>query len=186
MSGVRRVVVGVSGSPGSIPALRYAASIARREDVPLTAVHAWIPPGGDLYERRRPSAGLRRVWEEAARKRLQDALDAALGYAPDGLALRPVVLRGEPGPALAEVAGSGDDLLVVGTGRRGRLARIWHGRVSRYCLARARCPVLTVPPPALARTAGHGLRAWSFRHRELTVARALPEPDGEKLGRDHR
>jgi len=185
VSGGRRVIVGVSGTPGSIPALRYAASITRREDAPLIAVHAWIPPGGDLFERRRPSAGLRRIWEEAARRRLQEAFDAAWGCVPDGLALRPVVLRGEPGPALVGVACSSDDLLVVGTGRRGPLARIWHGRVSRYCLAHARCPVLTVPPPALARTAGHGLRAWSFRHRELTVARALPEPDGEKLGRDH-
>ncbi|HKA98543.1 MAG TPA: universal stress protein [Streptosporangiaceae bacterium] len=76
-------------------------------------------------------------------------------------------------PALVEVAHGDRDLLVVGAGRHGRLARAWHGRVSRYCVACARCPVLTVPPPALARTAGHGLRAWSFRHRELTVARAL-------------
>jgi len=186
VSGVRRVVVGVSASPGSIPALRYAASIARLEDAPLIAVHAWVPPDGDIAYRRHPCVDLRRVWEKAARRRLQGAFEAAWGCVPDGLALRPAVLHSEPGPALVEVACSGDDLLVVGTGRRGRLARIGHGRVSRYCLARARCPVLAVPPPALARTAGHRLRAWSFRHRELTVARALPEPDGEKLGRDHR
>src|SRR5262245_12201681 len=90
--------------------------------------------------------------------------------------------RGSPTPSRFS-----GDLLVVGAGRRGRMARIWHGRVSRYCLAHALCPVITVPPPALAQTAGHGLRAWSFRHRELTVDRALPGgPDGEKLGRDHR
>jgi hypothetical protein len=80
------------------------------------------------------------------------------------------------------MAWSSDDLLVVGAGRRGLRAAIWHGRVSRYCLASARCPVLAVPP-ALASTAGRGLRAWSFRHRELTVARALPEPDRAKLDR---
>jgi hypothetical protein len=34
-------------------------------------------------------------------------------------------------------------------------------------------------------TAGHVLRAWSFRHRELTLDRALSGgPDGQKLGRD--
>jgi hypothetical protein len=66
------------------------------------------------------------------------------------------------------------------------MARIGHGRVSRYCLAHARCPVLSVPTAALAHAAAHGLRAWSFRHRELTVHRALPEPDGQKLGPDHR
>jgi Universal stress protein family len=83
------------------------------------------------------------------------------------------------------VAYSVHDLLVVGAGRRGKLARISHGGVSRYCVAHALCPVLTVPPPALAQTAGHGLRAWSLRHQELIVDRALPcEVDGEKLGRD--
>jgi hypothetical protein len=43
------------------------------------------------------------------------------------------------------------------------------------------------PGPALAPTAGYGLRTWSIRHRELTVDRALPcGPDGERLGRDRR
>jgi nucleotide-binding universal stress UspA family protein len=184
VSGVRQVIVGVSGSPGSIPALRYAASIACLRDAPLIAVHAWVPPGGDLADRRHPCAELRRVWEKAARLRLQEALEAAWGGVPAGLAVQPVVLRGQPGLVLTGMACSGDDLLVVGAGRRGRAAGIWHGRVGRYCLAHARCPVYAVPPPALARLAGRGWRSWSFRHRELTVARALPAPDGEKLGRE--
>lgn len=178
VSGVRRVIAGVSRSPGSIPALRYAASIARRENVPLVAVHAWVPPDGGLADRRHPSPDLWRIWEKAARRRLQEAFDAAWGGVPAGVDLQPVVLRGEPGPALLAIAWSSDDLLVVGAGQRGLLAVIWHGRVSRYCLASARCPVLAVPPPALASAAGRGLRAWWFRHRELTVARALAEPDG--------
>jgi nucleotide-binding universal stress UspA family protein len=188
VSGVRRVVVGVSASPGCLPALRYAESIARRNDAPLVAVHAWVPPSGELAEQRFPSPPcLRQAWKEAAHQRLREALDAAWGGGPAGLALRLMVIRGEPGPALINVASFTGDLLVVGAGRRGRMARIWHGRVGRYCLAHAFCPVLTVPPPALAPTAGHGLRAWSFRHRELTVDRALPGgPDGEKLGRDRR
>jgi nucleotide-binding universal stress UspA family protein len=188
VSGVRRVIVGVSASPGCLPALRYAESIARGNDVLLVAVHAWAPPSGELAERRFPSPPrLRQVWKETAQQRLRDALEAAWGGRPDGLALRLMIIRGEPGPALINVASFTGDLLVVGAGRRGRTARIWHGRVGRYCLAHALCPVVTVPPPALAHTAGHGLRAWSFRHRELTVDRALPGgPDGEKLGRDRR
>jgi len=188
VSGVRRVIVGVSASPGCLPALRYAENVARRNDAPLVAVHAWVPPSGDLAERRHPSPPcLRQVWKEAAHQRLREALDAAWGGDPAGPALRLMTIRGEPGPALINVASFTGDLLVVGAERRGRTARIWHGRVSRYCLAHALCPVLTVPPPALAQTAGHGLRAWSFRHRELTVDRALPGgADGEKLGRDPR
>src|SRR5258708_18614099 len=79
-----------------------------------------------------------------------------------------VIIRGEPGLALVETADANDDLLIIGAGRRGALSRVRHGRVSRYCLAHARCPVLAVPPA----TAGHvGLRParWAIRHRELTL-----------------
>jgi hypothetical protein len=42
---------------------------------------------------------------------------------------------------------------MVGAGSRGALAPIVHGRVSRYCRAHARWPVLAVPPPPLAHEA---------------------------------
>ena len=181
MSGVRRVIVGVSGTPGSLPALRYAEKAARRDDAPLIAVHAWIPPGGDLAERRCPSSYLRQAWQEAARKRLHDALEAAWGCLPAGLQIQCVVVRGETGPALLDEATSADDLLVLGAGRRGRLARIGHGHIARYCVARAVCPVVTVPPPALP-----GPRSWPLRNRVLTVDQAIDAWEGAKLGREHR
>jgi hypothetical protein len=56
-----------------------------------------------------------------------------------------VVRRGQPGLVLVDAACRPGDL-VVGAGRRGALAPIVHGRVSRYCQAHARCLVLTVPP----------------------------------------
>lgn len=70
------------------------------------------------------------------------------------------------------------DLLVVGAGRRGALARIVSGKVSRYCLAHARCPVLAVPPPALAVEVGHGPLVWAFWHRTLTPDRVLRDQGG--------
>ncbi len=176
VSGVRRLVVGASGSPGSLGALRYARDLACRIDVPVVAVQAWVPPGGDLAERRCPSAGLRRVWAHAARKRLEDAVGAAWGGVPPGLDLKLVVTRGEPGPALVGTADSADDLLVVGAGRRGVLSRLWRGRVSRYCLSHARCPVLAIPQPS-AREMGLGPGVWPLRHRALSLDRALREWD---------
>jgi nucleotide-binding universal stress UspA family protein len=184
VSGVRRVIVGTSGSPGSLPALRYAARLAGREDRPLIAVHAWVPPGGDLADRRFPSPYLRQLWTEAARERLDEALDAAWGTAaPAGLGVQAAVVRGEPGPVLVDVARE-DDLLVVGAGRRGMLGRIRHGHVSRYCLARARCAVLAVPPADLG--GGTGRRRWSLRRRPLTVEQAMAESVGAEPGRDRR
>ena len=182
MAGVRRVIVGASASPGSIPALRYAETLARHESALLVAVHAWTPPGGELADRRQPSAYLRKVWAQEAGKRLGEAMDAAWGGTPDGLPFQGLVVRGEPGPSLLGVADSAHDLLVVGAGRRGRLARIWHGQVSRHCLARARCPVIAVPPADLAQAGGH--RLWPLRRGELAVDRALSELDGAKPSRN--
>ena len=55
MAAVRRIVVGVDGSLGSLQALRYAADESREREVPLVPVIAWVPPGGDFAERRQPS-----------------------------------------------------------------------------------------------------------------------------------
>src|ERR1700759_1219362 len=119
MSGSRRIIIGANGSPESIRALRYAEDLARFSDAILVPVIAWTPPGGEMAERRSPSAALRRVWATAAKQRLRDTMDAAWGGLPGGLDVRAVIARGEPGPALVDEAGT-EDLLVVGAGRRVR------------------------------------------------------------------
>jgi nucleotide-binding universal stress UspA family protein len=173
VSGVRRVIVGASGSPGSLRALRFAADLARDSDALLISVLAWSPPGGDLAERRAPCPPLRGVWEDAARGRLAGALEAAWGTLPEGLAVRQLVERGEPGPVLVSAADAAGDVLVVGAGRRGFAGRIVGGRVCRYCLFHAQCPVVGVPPAALPHGAFQALRGWTFRHREQTLDQAL-------------
>jgi nucleotide-binding universal stress UspA family protein len=164
---VGRIIVGVHGSPGSLLALRYAADEARHRDVPLLPVIAWIPPGGDMAERRHSSAHLRKMWREAAWQRMLGAFDDGLGGIPADLRVEPHVERGETGPVLVDVASAPDDLLVIGSGRRGRLGRLFHCPVGRYCLAHARCPVVAVPPSALMEEIGHGLRSWHLRRRVL-------------------
>jgi nucleotide-binding universal stress UspA family protein len=176
VSGAGRLVVGASGSPGSLPALRCALHLARHNNVPLVAVLAWVPPGGDLAERRYPSAYLRRIWIQDARQRLNDALDAAWGSIPLDVDFAPVIIRGEPGPSLVETADASDDVLIVGAGRRGALTRVWHGKVCRYCIAHARCSVLAVPP-ATAKEMGLGRARRELRHRGLTLDRALRDWD---------
>jgi nucleotide-binding universal stress UspA family protein len=164
---VRRIIVGVHGSLGSLQALRFAAEEARQRDVPLVAVTAWLPPGGEMAERRAPSPYLRKVWREAALERLWAAFDAGLGGVPASLTVEPQVARGETGPVLVEAANQPDDLLIIGTGRRAGIGRVLHRSVSRYCLAHARCPVLAVPPSALMDEMSHGLRSWQLRRHAL-------------------
>jgi len=179
VSGLRRVIVGVSGSPGSLGALHYAEDLARVCDATLMPVLAWTPPGGDLADRRGPCLYLRRIWTEDAWRRLWDALDAAWGEIPDDLPVQPTVQRGDAGPVLARIACCPGDLLAVGAGRRGALAQLVSGRVSRYCLSHAQCPVLAIPPPALAQEVSHGPRGWVFWHRTLTLDRILSDPGGK-------
>jgi nucleotide-binding universal stress UspA family protein len=168
VSSARRIIVGASGSPGSLLASRYAQHLACDLDASLVPVLSWPPPDGDLADRRTPRQEPRRIWAQDARQRIQDALNLAWGDLPADLPVRPVIRRGQSGPVLAGAACCPGDLLVVGAGCRGAVARIGHGRVSRYCRAHARCPVLTRPaaparpgnPPP---TAGTGVPAGATR-----------------------
>ena len=169
MAAVRRIVVGVHGSLGSLQALRWAAEEARARQVPLVAVIAWVPPGGDLSERSHPSPYLRRVWRDAAGQRLAAAFDAGLGGMPSDVRVQSCVERGETGPVLVDIADQPGDLLVIGTGRRSLVGRALRKSVGRYCLAHATCPVLAVPPSALMDEVGRGFRPWPLRRRRALV-----------------
>lgn len=177
MTAISRVIVGVSGSPGCLPAVRYAAELSRAHSAPLMPVLAWQPPGGDLAERSQPSPILRDLWAEAASRRLHGALLTAFGVLPTDVSINPHIVRGEPGRSLVEAACEPGDLLVIGTGRRPMMSRALHASVSRYCLAHAGCPVLAVPPSPLARALGRfGLRGWAIRRRPLSPADITAPP----------
>jgi nucleotide-binding universal stress UspA family protein len=167
---VRRIVVGVHGTLGSLQALRFAADEARQRNVPLVPVTAWIPPGGDLAERRTPSPHLRKIWRDAAWERLWAAFDSGLGGVPDDIEVTPAVVRGDPAAVLVDMACSPEDLLIIGAGRRTRLGRLFRRSVGRYCLVHAQCPVLVVPPSSLMNEMGHGLRTrHPWRHAHVPV-----------------
>ena len=174
MSGIGRVIVGASGSPGSLQALRYGEVVARAHHAALVPVLAWTPPGGD----RSADRYLRQEWRDRACQRLMSALAAAWGKVPEDPLVQPCVERGPAGWVLVNTARCAGDLLVVGAGRRGKLARMAWPRVTGYCVAHAGCPVVTVPPPALARDLSYGPLAWVFWHRSLTPEQVLRDQGG--------
>ena len=88
MPTICRVIVGASGSPASLRALRYAQHLARDYDAALVPVLAWLPPCGDLADRRTPNDELRRIWAQDAHQRLQDTLNLAWGTPPAGPPVR--------------------------------------------------------------------------------------------------
>ena len=181
--GGRRIIAGVSGSLRSLGALRAGVAEARSAGAPLIAVLAWVPVGGEYAYRRAPCPVLLRVWEQAARQRLDAAFDEAFGGLPAGVCVQRVVLRGKPGPVLVRLADRPGDLLVVGAGGHGRVGLVRPGAVSRHCLARARCPVLAVPPPDLiasVRSRPHRWRAEDFAVRLGTSGRPRPGNGGRR------
>ncbi|MEV0124739.1 universal stress protein [Streptomyces sp. NPDC050703] len=149
-----RVVVGVSGSLASLAALRTAADEAGRSGRTLVAVTAWEPPEGEMLYLRHPDPAWVRHWRAEARARVDGAFDAVFGGAPPGVGSERRVVRGRPERALPGLAAHPHDLLVVGT----RPGRRRPSRLHRGIGARAVCPVLTVPAPAVPRGLRRALR----------------------------
>ncbi len=153
-----RIVVGVSGSLGSLAALRRGCELARTYRKPVLAVLAWSPPGGELAYRQAPCPPLSTMWQHQATLRLLNAFDSALGGFPPDLCVEPLVLRAPAAEALTATADRQDDILVVGAGDRRPVRRLLRGAVRRRVLAHAACPVLAVRPPATPRGALRALR----------------------------
>jgi nucleotide-binding universal stress UspA family protein len=101
------------------------------------------PRAGLAAARQPPTAlpELRHIWHDDAWQRLWDTLDAAFGGLPDGITTQPAVLCGKPGKVLTGVARQDGDVLVIGTGRRGRLRRMGAAgsAVTAWPTSAARC-----------------------------------------------
>ncbi|GAB2729398.1 universal stress protein [Kitasatospora kifunensis] len=152
---VKRVVVGVDGSEGSLAALKQAAYEAIRHRAELCPVLAWELPGGEVLASSQPTPfpAFKDVChraEQEAEGRLAAACEAVLTEIPeipdslDSLDVHPRVLRAQPGPALVACSQRSTDLLVVGVGGHGRVYRLRHRSARRHCLKHAHCPVLVV------------------------------------------
>jgi nucleotide-binding universal stress UspA family protein len=172
--GVRRVIVGVSGSSGSLHALRRAVAEARCQQAVVYSVLTWTPQGGELANKRVPRERVSRCWEDYAGRRLRAAWDDALGGIPPDLDVCLHAVRGPAGQHLVRLADREDDLLVLGAGSGGTLRRLLHGSVARYCALHARCCVLIVPPTSLQRTLGRRPLARRRMIRHLSGHRAFP------------
>jgi nucleotide-binding universal stress UspA family protein len=169
-----RVVVGVSGSLANLSALHAAVDQARRADLPLVAILAWTPVGGEFAYQSCPCPPMLRVWTRAAKDRLELAFQEAFGGFPMDLSVQALAVRADASRALVAVADEEQDLLVVGSGRRRHLTHPRHSVVTRYVLRHAICPVLTVPPPAMIDDL-HGARRWLGDDVDVSpLARGFP------------
>jgi nucleotide-binding universal stress UspA family protein len=134
------VLVGVSGSPASAAALRWAEDEAERRHGELRIVWIWQPERRASYARP-PVRADNPAGPERARKELADAVQAVLGPSPLPDTTTVVVEGQVERELVAESAGA--DLLVLGSGARTSI-----GPVVRTCLSHAHCPVVVVSPPS--------------------------------------
>jgi nucleotide-binding universal stress UspA family protein len=136
------IVVGVSGTPASAGALRWAADEAERRHGQLKVVLIWSAAQRAYYAPLVPPRDLG-ARERRAGEELKAALTAVLGDGPHGN-LTVEVAEGTAERALVEQS-AGADLLVLGSAS-GHLAGRPIGPVTRTCLSRAHCPVVIVGP----------------------------------------
>jgi nucleotide-binding universal stress UspA family protein len=177
------VVVGVSGSPASARALRWAAAEADRLETRLKIVLIWsIEPRANYAPAISPDDYDRR--QERAVSGLAATVRAVLGSMPQD-SLSTEVARGMPERDLVEQS-RGADLLVLGSAS-GPVTRRSIGPVIRACLSHAHCPVVVVGPEGPSghvrdgadhrqRAADHQDRASATTQdqRDLLLAGAAP------------
>jgi nucleotide-binding universal stress UspA family protein len=171
------IVAGVSGSPASARALRWAADEAKRRRGHLKVVLAWRTEPRAFYA---PSLAPQDLAarQQRARDELAATVRAVLG--PELAAeVTTEVTEGNPERALVD-SSVGADLLVLGAAS-GQPANRSIGPVVRTCLSRAHCPVVVVGPAgqgALSRDSARlaNLAADAADGRQLVSAGAVPAP----------
>jgi nucleotide-binding universal stress UspA family protein len=136
------IVVGVSGSPASAGALRWAADEAKRRPGQLKVVLIWSV-GRRAYYAPPLSPQEAGICQRRAGDDLAATLRAVLGPGSrDNVTME--VAEGMAERALVQLS-AGADLLVLGSAS-GQLAGRSIGPVIRTCLSRAHCPVVVVGP----------------------------------------
>lgn len=143
-----RVVVGVDRSVHGLAALRFAVGEAARRGVPLYAVRV------------QPDLASPTDYQE-----IDAAFAEALGGLPHGVELHKEVAFPPVAAALTRRASDERDVLVLGENGRSGWHAFWFGSVSRACLRRARCPMVAVPAPEMARSVWH--RGVRWRHLDV-------------------
>src|ERR1035437_10210421 len=135
-----RIVVGVDGSDASHAALRWAVDEASRRTSCVEVIHAWHVPSSEALA----PAGICPDWELQARQVVAHAVERLPEH--PGIVIQGRTVEGRPSEVLVAEAGDPDTiLLVVGTRRRGSVARLMLGSTSQACVHHSLCPVVVVP-----------------------------------------
>lgn len=134
-----RVVVGTSGSEGSMVALRWAAEEAQLRHATLLVCYAWALHSSSAQDLRRPTRAI--AAQQAAACSL---IHQWLRQIPRLQQIEVQLTHGGPLDGLLE-ASTNADLLVVGRSDHTGLSRLLNGGVSNDLSGLAPCPVAVIP-----------------------------------------
>ena len=140
---VRKIVVGIDGSTGSMNALRWAIDHSSAGDL-IRAVYVWQISRGALPHLV-PLAEL-----QALRPEADQFVAEIVGTVVEELAAEPgagierVSYYGHPGKWLAKLSKEAD-LVVVGRRGHSDMKALLLGSVSNYVVHNADCPVVVIP-----------------------------------------
>jgi nucleotide-binding universal stress UspA family protein len=134
-----RIVVGIDGSVGSTPALRWALDEARLHSASVEAVHVWqYPPTGAF------AMGPVRGHDMFSREIIEAAQESAETWAPE-VPFTATARSDGTVPALLD-ASRGADLLVVGSRGHAGFKHALLGSVAHQCARHAKCAVVITRP----------------------------------------
>jgi nucleotide-binding universal stress UspA family protein len=140
MSGYRRILVAVDGSPSSQRAVAEAARLAKADGGRLILLYVANTGAQDASVK---------MWENLKRAFIEEGqgvLEEAEKVADEARVPSKTKLEeGYPSEKIVEVAADQDaDLIVLGCRGRSKLAKILLGSVASRVIAAAHCPVLVV------------------------------------------
>lgn len=141
---MRRIVVGVDGSPAAEAAVRWAAGIAAATGTTLHLLHIETTEDVSPWPAVRRGGPEREVPPPSA-----PAITAVLGVADElagGAAVTHAVRHGPVGQTLVDASGTAE---VIVLGRKARRTPGWlrPGSTSHRVVDEAECPVVLVPGP---------------------------------------
>jgi nucleotide-binding universal stress UspA family protein len=139
---VGRVLVGVDGTPLSVPVVDFAFAEAERLGVGVTALHTWLQPVASGHDALVPLATDLEALQHENEAILSESLAAAMIDYPD-VDVRQVTLQASAGAAIID-ASMGARLVVIGSRGRGPVTGLLLGSTSQAVLHHAGCPVAVV------------------------------------------